>query len=598
MDEVIEQIVALLKSGETLDDRSLDRILRDANRRTGDPDRHISKKRLLPFYLRESHDASDRWRRWNIDGETHDTLVRLLRSKPRRTASGVATITVLTKPWPCASDCLYCPNDLRMPKSYLSDEPACQRAERCYLDPYLQVASRLRVLEDMGHNTDKVELIVLGGTWSEYPRSYQRWFVREMFRCVNDLSLEEGVLGGVSLEESIAERRSWYESIPGLTMDPLNDSMMGELQDRVNEGALSYNRAYPRTRWGEADDSLAEKQHADMAEVEWEQRRNESSGHRVVGLAFETRPDLINEEELTHLRRLGCTKVQMGIQSLDPHVLAANTRLGSREDIDRAFALLRLFGFKSHIHLMLNLLGSDPEKDRASWLTLIEDERYKPDEVKLYPCALVESANLTDAFEEGVWQPYSEGELLDVLGDVVVSAPPFLRISRMIRDISSKDIIAGNRKTNLRQLVEERVAADHPREMRLREIATREVTADELALEEIPYSTSNTEEVFMQWVTPDGGLAAFLRLSLPHDEDRDAMIREVHVYGRVARLHETKEGAQHLGLGHRLVERACVLAREDGRKGIKVISAVGTREYYRNLGFEDDDLYLRRSLEV
>ena len=112
--------------------------------------------------------------------------MRTLRMKPRRTASGVATITVITKPWKCSSDCLYCPNDLRMPKSYLHAEPACQRAERNFFDPYLQVASRLRALEQMGHLCDKVELIVLGGTWSDYPISYQTWFVFELFRALDD----------------------------------------------------------------------------------------------------------------------------------------------------------------------------------------------------------------------------------------------------------------------------------------------------------------------------------------------------------------------------------------------------------------------------
>ena len=98
---------------------------------------------------------------------------------------------MLTKPWPCSSNCDYCPSDIRMPKSYLSDEPACQRAERNFFDPYLQVHARLHTLNQMGHPTDKVELIVLGGTWSDYPLDYQLWFMEQLFCALNDGDGEE-----------------------------------------------------------------------------------------------------------------------------------------------------------------------------------------------------------------------------------------------------------------------------------------------------------------------------------------------------------------------------------------------------------------------
>lgn len=594
MDEAIKEIVAAIKAGEEMDSRRLDKLLRALNRKSADPTRRIAKRRLLPFYLKERAEKGERWKRWAIDEATDDAIICALRAKPRRTASGVATITVLTKPHPCASDCIYCPNDVRMPKSYLFDEPACQRAERCFFDPYLQVASRLRVLADMGHNTDKIELIVLGGTWSEYPRSYQIWFIKELFRALNDYPSSEEK--GWAFADALEQRRNAYH-VAGMTDDPddLFQRTCG-LQQAVDEGSCSYNAAIGNTQWGLDGGILRSLQQASFEDLFEQHRLNESGSHRVVGLAVESRPDMLTHEELTHLRRLGCTKIQMGIQSIDPSILAVNARVGSLEDVERAFALLREFGFKSHVHIMVNLLGSTPASDKEDFRTLVEDERFRPDEVKLYPCALVKSAQLTKSFANGEWSPYTEEELLDVLSSDVLMAPPYLRISRMIRDISSKDILVGNKKTNLRQLVEQNVGPLRSQEMRMREIATNELDASSLHMETIRYRTSNTEELFLQWVDDAGHLAGFLRLSLPQGTKRDAMIREVHIYGKVARLHETKEGSQHLGLGKALVEEACRFAQEDGRRQISVISAVGTRNYYRALGFMDGELYQRRPL--
>ena len=172
---------------------ALDRIIRARNREVAGPVRYVAKKKLLPFYQEAKEHRPERWRTWGVSPAEEALLVRTLQVKPRRTASGVATVTVLTKPWPCSSACLYCPNDVRMPKSYLHDEPACQRAERNWFDPYLQVTARLRTLHQMGHVTDKVELIVLGGTWSDYPEAYQIWYMHELFRALNDMGCEATV---------------------------------------------------------------------------------------------------------------------------------------------------------------------------------------------------------------------------------------------------------------------------------------------------------------------------------------------------------------------------------------------------------------------
>ena len=610
MEDALKEIIAAIKAGnKTLDAAWLDKLVRRHNRAAHDARRTVAKRRLLPFYLDVRANDPDRWASWEIDPTTEEALLRLLKMKPRRTASGVATITVLTKPWPCSSDCLYCPNDVRCPKSYLADEPACQRAERNFFDPYLQVKARLHVLEQMGHVTDKVELIVLGGTWSDYPESYQRWYIRELFRALNDANpyhggpeLPQGADAQAGAADTVPGRTRFYEEC-GLLFEADELREQAEpLQAAVDEGKLTYNQAIAKVLARESWRRAERIQHASWDEVEAEHRANESATHRSVGLVIETRPDLISADSARTMRRLGCTKIQMGIQSLDDNVLAVNRRRVSQAQIADAFAVLRAFGFKTHIHFMVNLLGSAPEADKADYLRLVSDPRFCPDEVKLYPCALVASSHLMTSYADGSWRPYTEDELLDVLIFDTLATPAYTRISRMIRDISATDIVAGNLKTNLRQMVEARLAdrAGEVREIRMREIADSNVTPDELRLDTVIYQTATTEERFLQWVTDENRIAGFCRLSLPLAKAQElaptsagtAMIREVHVYGRVASLGASETGAaQHAGLGKALIEEACRQARDAGYRRVAVISAVGTRAYYRGLGFVDEGLY-------
>ena len=243
--------------------------------------------------------------------ETDPALLAKIRLKPMRTLSGVTTVTVLTKPYPCPGNCIFCPDDARMPKSYLPDEPGAMRALYHQFDPYEQVIARIETLHTVGHPTDKIELLVLGGTWSSYPADYQEWFIKRCFEAMNDKLLPE----------------------------------QGDRNDgRDNLGLLT-------TPEGELD-SLT---------LETLQNRNEISTHRNVGLVIETRPDKINPREIAWLRRLGVTKIQMGVQSLDDHILAINKRGHTVDETVQAVALLRAAGFKIVLHWMPNLLGATPE---------------------------------------------------------------------------------------------------------------------------------------------------------------------------------------------------------------------------------------------
>lgn len=589
---------------------ALDRIIRARNREVAGPVRYVAKKKLLPFYQEVKEHRPERWRTWGVSPAEEALLVRTLQVKPRRTASGVATVTVLTKPWPCSSACLYCPNDVRMPKSYLHDEPACQRAERNWFDPYLQVTARLRTLHQMGHVTDKVELIVLGGTWSDYPEAYQIWYMHELFRALNDISCETTVD-----RESETRRTQYRDAGIACERDDLAN-WAAKAQARVTAGDASYNEtvrglyACGTHADGNGWAAAAQWQTATFSQLEALQHENESAKHRCVGLVVETRPDAVTPKRLAMLRRLGCTKLQMGIQSLDERILAANHRGIGIDRMQQAFELARIFGFKTHAHFMTNLLGATPESDAADYRRMVEHPAFKPDEIKLYPCALVDGTGLVAHWRDGSWRPYTEQELVNLLAEDVLVTPPFTRISRMIRDISAHDIMTGNKKVNLRQLVDLELAKrpQPVQEIRSREIAFGAAANDELSLSEIAYETTNTHEVFLQWVAPGNRIAGFLRLSMPnadyvgaHVADLpidagEAMIREVHVYGRVAGLHQGGENAQHRGLGRMLIERACDIARENGYTAINVISAIGTRGYYRKQGFADNGLYQQRSL--
>jgi elongator complex protein 3 len=470
-------------------------------------------------------------------------LLERIRMKPMRTLSGVTTVTVLTKPYPCPGKCIFCPTDVRMPKSYLPDEPGAMRGLEHEFDPYAQVRSRIEQLQSVGHPTDKIELLILGGTWSSYRRDYQEWFIKRCFDAMNDFTPTSHLLP----EGKVAE---------------------GELQEV--------------------------------------QSLNEATHHRNVGLVIETRPDEITPGELRWLRHLGVTKVQMGAQSLDDHILEINKRGHDVECTRRATALLRAAGFKIVLHWMPNLLGATPESDREDFARLWTD--FCPDEIKIYPNQLLANAELYEYWQRGEFKPYTTQELIDLIADIKPTIPRYCRVNRVIRDIPSTNVVEGNRRTSLRQDIHDELKRRGTRCecVRCREVRGKPVHPEALKLEDMIYQAGAAEEHFISYVTPDDKLAGFIRLSLPGkdspqtglpDLDGAALIREVHVYGQSLPVGAEKLGAaQHAGLGTRLLEKAEAVAKAKGFKRMAVISAVGTRGYYLERGFERGELYLTKSL--
>ncbi len=534
------------------------------------------------------------------------SVLERLRRKPVRTSSGVTPVTVLTKPFPCPGECIFCPNDVRMPKSYLSDEPGAQRAEQNSFDPYLQTYTRLVSYHNTGHPTDKIEVIILGGTWSFYPESYQIWFVKRIFDALHDFG--KGIDQRVQVEQALLttsqlhpERNTISATIDGRHIEQRYNLVV---QQVYREEMQRSHQAAQTIEQGSHNRSPVDE-YATWEELDAVHRENENALCRCVGLVIETRPDHISVEEVLRVRRLGCTKVQIGFQSLNDSVLRLNKRGHTVAATRRAVRLLRQAGFKIHAHWMPNLYGSTPDDDIADYQQMFADPDFRPDELKVYPCSLIESAELMQRYEDGSWRPYTHDELLRVLVECFRSTPEYCRLTRVIRDIPSTDIVVGNLMTNFRQLVEDELSRQGERspDIRAREVRFKTVASDQLQLDEVWYEGGCSDEVFLQYITPGRDIAGFLRLSLPTAEaitpelDGAAMIREVHVYGQSLEIGAADNGrAQHAGLGKQLIERAAEIARQRGYARLAVISAIGTREYYRKRGFVDGALYQIRSL--
>lgn len=538
-------------------------------------------------------------------------LIEKILMKPIRTLSGVAPVTVLTKPYPCPGKCIFCPNDLRMPKSYLADEPGAQRAEKNYFDPYLQTTNRLEALHAMGHSVEKVELIILGGTWTAYPKAYQIWFIKECFRAINEFGQQNASSKIVEkyqkFQKEFSENQKKWKNKAFLSNDAQkNKQSMVSLQikgEQIDvEGKDNYNQLITKY-YLEPEKALGitEYQRATWQELEKEQKINETALQRCVGLVIETRPDEIDSHSIKDIRRLGATKIQLGIQSLDDEILRKNKRGHDVATVRRAFALLRQAGFKLHIHFMANLYGGTPKKDKRDFAKLFKDQDFRPDELKIYPCSLIETAELMRYYKKGLWRPYTHEELLEITSFTLTHTPEYCRITRMIRDIPSQDIVVGNKKSNFRQIAEAHVQASKQKmqDIRAREIRGQKFEPQEIKLKIKSYQTQVSTEKFLQFVYQDK-ILAFLRLSLPKNKNNEvfdelceaAMIREIHVYGRSLGLgQKNQEKAQHFGFGRRLIAKAAALSRQQNFKRLAVISAIGTKEYYRKAGFEDGELY-------
>jgi len=411
-------------------------------------------------------------------------------------------------------------------------------------DAYNQVQSRLKALELNGHSTEKIELIVMGGTFSYFPKSYQKKFITDCFAAANDYGKSYKVHKAIKFIKSPNE--------------------------------------YLKT----------------------EQKKNETAKHRIVGLTLETRPDYINEKEIINFRNLGCTRVELGVQTIYDDVLIKNNRGHLIDATIRATKLLKDAGFKINYHMMPGLLGSTVSKDFKMFQELFKNPDFQPDMLKIYPTVVTKNSELYEIWKSGNYKALTDKQFEKLIIKIKNEAiPAYTRIQRLIRDVPLPSIEAGPTVSNLRQLIEKE---SHCECIRCREIKGEYKLSDKIILDRIDYNASDGKEIFLQFVSPDKNkLYSLLRLRIPNHKNNfinalknSAIIREIHTYGKLTDVNKKdKKSPQHIGLGKKLILEAERIAQDEfGMKKIAVISGVGVRNYYRKNGYRLQDTYMVKTL--
>jgi elongator complex protein 3 len=478
-----------------------------------------------------------------VDITENEAAHLLLRKKSTRTLSGVAIIAAMTSPETCPHGrCLPCPGGpaQNTPQSYTGYEPAAMRACFHSFDPYRQVQSRVEQLHAIGHATDKVDLIIMGGTFTARHPEYQEWFVK---RCYDALNAE-------------------------------------------------YSRSLGHAK-----------------------KKNETAPSRCIGLTIETRPDWLRLQQLDSILHLGATRVELGVQTIDDIVLYMMKRGHTVVDSIAATRLAKDAGLKVCYHMMPGLPGSTEKKDLAAFHTIFTDQRFKPDMIKIYPTLIIKGTPLYDLWSKGNYEPLTTERASRLIARIKTSVPEWVRIQRIQRDIPTQHIAGGITKSNLRQYVEKEMQQHgfSCRCIRCREIghqSEEKFTNHDFSLEIVHrrYHASDGEEIFvsLEEKTIDA-LVGYLRLRdvvRPHrtelSEGPGMVIRELRILGREAPLGErTAEAFQHRGYGKQLLHEAERICREEfDKKYLFVLSGVGVKPYYRNLGFSDEGVYLKKKVST
>jgi elongator complex protein 3 len=489
--------------------------------------------------------------------EERDDITHILKKKPTRTISGVAVVAVMCPPHQCPHGrCLYCPESKKAPPSYTGEEPAALRARMFNFHPYRQVYNRLLQLKNIGHPLDKVELIIMGGTFPSQFLCFQEWFVTNCLRAMVDFGDKK----------------------------PVFDT--------------------------EGEDILDVPQ--DFRYLDDVQSDNEVSDIRCVGMTFETRPDYSKIEDVDRMLRMGVTRVELGVQTIYNFIYYRINRGHRVEDTVEAARILRDSGVKVAMHLMPGLFV-DHEQDLRMFQRIFSDERFKPDMLKIYPCLVTKGSELYELWKKGNYQPYSTEEAVDLIVEVKKLLPKWVRTMRIQRDIPSQLIEAGVKKSNLGDLVHQRLEDEgvQCQCIRCREIGHQakqniKPNRESIRLFREEYNAGNGRELFLSIEDPENQvLLGFLRLRMPSPKahrpeinNLTALVRELHVYGPMLPLGKKEDKAwQHKGYGKQLLTEAERISREEYDRGHMLItSGIGTRNYYRKFGYERIGPYMSKIL--
>ncbi|MBD3249058.1 tRNA uridine(34) 5-carboxymethylaminomethyl modification radical SAM/GNAT enzyme Elp3 [Candidatus Woesearchaeota archaeon] len=502
-----------------------------------------------------------------------------LMSKPTRTISGVSVIAVMSRPQECPhakeeGPCIMCPGGPSsihgdMPQSYTGKEPATRRGLRNKFDAYFQVMNRLEHYIVQGHMPDKVELIIMGGTFPSFSKKYQEEFVIYAFKALNDFSSMFFSDGKFDL----LKFRKYY-------------CLPGKVDDKEREKKVFKNFKASRGK------STLKKEH----------ERNERSSIKCVGLTIETRPDYGMKEHGDGLLRLGCTRVEIGVQSVYDKALKKIKRGHDIKDSIKSIRELKDLGFKINAHYMLGLPGTTEEGDKDGLKRLFSDPDFRPDMLKIYPCMVVKGTGLYDLWKKGKYDAMATEKAASIIAEFKKDVPSWVRIMRVQRDIPTYMTEAGVDRTNLRQYVME-----HMKEkgwkcncIRCREIGRAVKKLGKVKIGWKHYKASKEHEFFISAEDKDH-LYGFCRMRFPSENLRkeisedSVLIRELHVYGPAVQIGKTG-AVQHKGIGKRLLEKAEEIAKTYYKKKVVVISGVGVRGYYRKIGYRKEGPYMVKKL--
>lgn len=502
-------------------------------------------------------------------------LKKKLRTKPTRTISGVSPVAIMTKPSSCPhGKCTFCPGGLNspwgdVPQSYTGHEPATMRGKRNDYDAYLQVMNRLEQYVLLGHSFDKIEIIVMGGTFTATAAEYQEEFISGTFKALNDFSelfCQE--------EFDFIKFKEWFE-LPGGMEDE-------ERRQRIQRRLLQYKQRHQTT-------------------LEEEQIKNETAKVRCVALCIETKPDWGFLEQGDKMLLQGCTRVELGIESVYDDVLLSTHRGHTAADSTKSIQVLRDLGFKINFHYMPGLPFTDYARDMKGMRQLFSDPDYRPDMIKLYPCMVAPGTALYYQWKQGLFTPITTAEAAKRVAEFYTFVPEYCRIQRVQRDVPTKYWEAGVDRTNLRQYTDEKYGTKS-RDIRAREPKGRTISWKDVQIKVQQFTASGGEEFFIAAEdTTQDILIGFCRLRFPGQYLRpeivpgSALIRELHVYGTATAIGE--EGlVQHRGWGKKLLQRAEEISRQQGRKKMVVIAGVGVRPYYYHLGYAKEGPYVTKQL--
>lgn len=494
----------------------------------------------------------------------------ILKKKPTRTKSGVAIVAVMCHPHKCPHGrCFYCPESDVAPPSYTGEEPAALRGRMFDFHPYVQCFNRLKQLKKIGHPIEKVELIIMGGTFPSRDICYQEWFVSQCLKAMVDFGL-------------ILENKPY-------------DNSYNYNPKEIKNFEKNILNSYPPSNYVLLEDV---------------QKVDEKSKVRCVGMTFETRPDYCKKEHVNLMLKMGVTRVELGVQTLYYEIYEKIKRGHGINDVIEANQILRDSAIKVAMHMMPGLFLT-PKEDLKMFKKLFTNDNFKPDMLKIYPCLVTEGSELYDLWKNGDYKPYTDEEAVNLIVKIKKILPKWVRTMRIQRDIPSTLVVGGVQKSNLGELVYNKLEEENIncKCIRCREIGHKN-TKEKYELEDFrlfkeSYNVCNGKEIFLSYEDKnEESLAGFLRLRFPSSKShrkeinkKTGLIRELHVYGNMINIGKKgSEIGQHTGFGEKLLKKAEEIAIDNGKNEMIVISGIGARDYYRKFGYGKNGPYMHKKL--